>query len=82
MSPLAQGIIALLEKLAEDELPVVGQWIEQRLAAVLVPASPDPNATQPAPTQPADPVAPTEPPTPEPAPASPTLPSKESPTQR
>jgi hypothetical protein len=72
MSPLAQAIVALLEKLAEDELPVIGAWIEKRLAAVLIQ---DPNATQPVPAQ-ADPAAITEP-----APASPTLPSKETPTK-
>ena len=53
MSPLAQAIVALLEKLAEDELPVIGRWIEERLAPTA-----DPNTTQPAPAQPEQPAAP------------------------
>jgi hypothetical protein len=53
VSPLAQAIVSLLEKLAEDELPVIANWIEQRLAAAIVPAAPtDPGTTQPAPAQP------------------------------
>ena len=71
MSPLAQAIVALLEKLAEEELPIIASWIEGRLApgtgtAPSAPAA-DPGATQPAPAQPIEP--------------EPTLSPRESPTK-
>jgi hypothetical protein len=59
MSPLAQAILTLLEKLAEDELPIILNWIEGRLAPGRIatqPAPADPNATQPAPADPVIPV--------------------------